>query len=204
MIFISCLSLPCTGAGYIERVDMAPDPASTPVDAAVYFRCRKCRQLLFTDGDVLQHELGEGKRSFQRHKQKKDKQGEVTQRREDDEHTTDQDNVTNVSTLARVQGGDVVSEKKDDGEASGQAVLGGNQDLCMTLPDLPLGRDDLPLPPAPLTAADLSKMREELASIVVRGGQGSLTFAACTSYFIEPVAWMGQGLLGHMEGKVCV
>ena len=50
---------PRAGAGYV-RVDMAPDPASTPMDATVYFRCRKCRQLLFTDSDVLQHELGEG------------------------------------------------------------------------------------------------------------------------------------------------
>lgn len=180
---------------------MAPDPASTPVDAAIYFRCRKCRQLLFTDSDVLQHELGEGKRSFQRLKQKKDKQAEVPHKREEEERVTDQDE----TALARVQEGNLeVVGEKDDGEVLGPAVLGGNQELGMTLPDLPLGRDDLSLPPAPLTPADLSKMREELASIVVHGGQGSSTFAACTSYFIEPVAWMGQALLGHMEGKVCV
>ncbi|CAI8044768.1 hypothetical protein GBAR_LOCUS24801 [Geodia barretti] len=53
---------------------MAPDPAVSPVDAALYFRCRKCRQLLFTDGDVLQHALGEGRESFgHRHRGKSDR-----------------------------------------------------------------------------------------------------------------------------------
>lgn len=181
---------------------MAPDPASTPMDATVYFRCRKCRQLLFTDSDVLQHELGEGKRSFQRHKRKKDKQGEVAQRREEEEQPIDGvAEGNNTST----QEGDlkVIGEKKVDGEVSEEAVLGGNQELSMALPESPLGQDDPSLPPAPLTHAELSKMREELAAMVVQRGQ-PLTFAACSSYFIEPVTWMGQTLLGHMEGKVCV
>lgn len=180
---------------------MAPDPASTPADATVYFRCRKCRQLLFTDSDVLQHELGEGKKSFQRNKRKRDKQ-EVTQRREEEEQPIE--GVT-ASNKTSVQEGDlkIVGEKKDDGEVSEEAVLGGNQEVAMTLPDTPLGQDDQPLPPASLTPAELSKMRKELASMVVQGGQSSLTFAACSSYFIEPVTWMGQALLGHMEGKVC-
>ena len=180
---------------------MAPDPASTPTDATVYFRCRKCRQLLFTDSNVLQHDLGEGKRSFQRYKRKKDKQGEVAQRR-DEEEEQPIDDVTASNQTSIQDDMKIIGEKKD-GEVSEQAVLGGNQELSMALPDSPLGQDDPSLPPAPLTPAELSKMREELASIVVQRGQ-SLTFAACSSYFIEPVTWMGQALLGHMEGKVCV
>ena len=67
------LSLSVSATGRVAVVEMAPDPAVSPVDAALYFRCRKCRQLLFTDGDVLQHTLGEGRESFsRRHRGKKD------------------------------------------------------------------------------------------------------------------------------------
>ena len=68
------LSLCVSASGSVAVVEMAPDPAVSPVDAALYFRCRKCRQLLFTDGDVLQHALGEGRESFgHRHRGKSDR-----------------------------------------------------------------------------------------------------------------------------------
>ena len=96
----------------------------------------------------------------------------------------------------------VIGEKKDDEEVSEEAVLGGNQELSMALPESPLGQDDPSLPPAPLTHAELSKMREELAAMVVQRGQ-PLTFAACSSYFIEPVTWMGQATWAHGGRYVC-
>ena len=219
---------------------MSPDPATTPVDAALYFRCRKCRQLLFTDGDVLQHELGEGRASFQRHKQRKGSQGgsigsttgqgeEMIQQeqkedvfdRQDEVATEDgvrsppvqqdlkskeadkedgecvDDSVAKLSSSLEKQqeSGRVTGSKKTDEETGKQAVLGGNADLHVTLPDSPLGQI---FPPSPLSMVDDSD--------VLTGGRGvkaaPLTLTVCSSYFIDPVAWMGQALLGHMEGKV--
>ena len=222
---------------------MAPDPSTTPVDAALYFRCRKCRKLLFTDSDVLQHELGEGREAFRWQKRKKGGQGGsagVTQSRETvqqmEGHWDGQDEamIEGVDSLPQQQSVGLQNEedggvatslhdaaaspnsgpechkelgelKKRDKDAPELAVLGGNPDLEVALPDPPLGRSDpsqLPAP-SPLTPADLAKMREEVASVLAQGVQGSaLTLAACSSYFIEPVAWMGDMLLGHLEGKV--
>ena len=233
----------CIGVGYVEAVDMAPDPSTTPVDAALYFRCRKCRKLLFTDSDVLQHELGEGREAFRWQKRKKGGQGGsagVTQSRETvqqmEGHRDGQDEamIEGVDSLPQQQSVGLQNEedggvatslhdaaaspnsgpechkelgelKKRDKDAPELAVLGGNPDLEVALPDPPLGRSDpsqLPAP-SPLTPADLAKMREEVASVLAQGVQGSaLTLAACSSYFIEPVAWMGDMLLGHLEGKV--
>lgn len=234
-------------AGFIEAVAMAPDPAATPVDAALYCRCRKCRQLLFTDGDILQHDLGEGRESFQRHKQKKGRRswsagttqhGDPTlqkEQRQDNISGQDQEAVGEgrASSLLRQdikskeagidgQGTEALDAvlddnmtssreshqesdergKKKDEEESDQAVLGGNLDLCAVLPDTPWGQNDPSrLHPAPLTPADISNAREEVIALRAKGAP--LILPACSSYFIEPVAWMGQALLGHMEGKVC-
>lgn len=54
--------------GCLESVNTSPDPAQTALDSTAYFRCRKCRRLLFTGESVLQHELGGGQTAFKWHK----------------------------------------------------------------------------------------------------------------------------------------
>ena len=197
---------------------MAPDPAASPVGATGYFRCRKCRQLLFTDSDVLQHELGEGRASFLRRKQKKGRHNiaQHTEKSVPEEQQTEKE-ISLQSNNSKVgeTGGEGVEEvaitttsatsqereqeygreneaKKEEGEVE-EVVLGGNSDCLIALPDTP-GQ------PSPSQPLDVSTLRQELASMATQGAAN--THTTCTSYFIEPVAWMGQALLGHVEGKV--
>ena len=199
--------------GSVDAVTMAPDPSAAPVDAAVYFRCRKCRKLLFTDGDVLQHELGEGRDSFLRYRQwqatrdgnaqcaedgrEKEQEGIEQDEEADEKRVT----LSQVAVATQEVAGMAIStgslqsqpksekpsgkEKEDEVLSEEPAVLGGNPDchIHVAIPDTPL-----------------SAVRQEVASIVARG---PTHLSTCTSLFIDPVSWMGPALLGNMEGKVC-
>ena len=46
----------------------AAAPAAAPKAFSTTYRCKKCRNLLFTDVDVMEHEVGDGQESFRWHK----------------------------------------------------------------------------------------------------------------------------------------
>ena len=204
------------------------------------------RQLLFTDKNVLQHELGEGREAFGRHRrrggqavksqasqqmgtvqgdQKMEEEGkqgeggvsppaqkesEVEGEREGrggGEGVLPEGLPTSVGQTEDHEGASRLTQAKEKEEevVSEPAVLGGNPELNISLPDPPPERETPPSPlPEPLSPSEVSKVREEVASMVALGRQQVLTLPACSSFFIEPVEWMGSQLLGHMEGKVCV
>lgn len=218
---------------------MAPDPAASPVDAALYFRCRKCRQLLFTDGDVLQHELGEGRGAFAgRHRGKKgssrttqnpsqaalvktvereeprEKEGGHSPAVVEEQEKTEEEEVEPQPEVGGGQGDrdqratreiaglerereTVATWKREDG-VSEDVVLGGN-------PDCPAaGLPGAPWDHTPSLPTETERMRQEVGSLLAQRAAHALSLSpGCTSYFIEPVAWMGESLLGHMDGKVC-
>eukprot|EP00049_Salpingoeca_infusionum_P022434 m.6728 g.6728 ORF g.6728 m.6728 type:complete len:358 (-) comp5185_c0_seq1:213-1286(-) len=52
--------------GRVEPAALAPDPLTSPPEGGADFivKCKKCRRLLFTDMNLLDHEPGEGQLSF--------------------------------------------------------------------------------------------------------------------------------------------
>ena len=196
----------------IEGVRMGPDPAACPVDSAAYFRCRKCRQLLFTDHEVLQHELGEGRSAFSKHRGRKggrgnQRGGQNTTAASRNQSTEAEGEATSVTEGERetqeVDPGKVgmaemlelEREKEKDDE---EVVLGGNSEFPVaSLAGISWGH-------TPSLVSELP-VRGEVGSELTQQKHGSLSVSSpCTSYFIEPVAWMGDSLLGHVEGKVGV
>ena len=201
-------------AGCVEKVEMAPDPATSPTDAAIFFRCRKCRQLLFTDRDVLQHELGEGRGSFHRHRGKRGGRAwqghsgesvvvqsrkqlaleEEGDPREVIEGKGEGEGGQGVETeLVGSEGESVTRGKREGDGVCEEVVLGGNTELPVSLSNSPW--DHTPSPLAEVATAT----RNEVAQLAF---SSPVLSPSCTSYFIEPVAWMGDALLSHVEGKV--
>ena len=54
--------------------------------------------------------------------------------------------------------------------------------------------------PVPVTPTELAELRANLASVVIADSCHSSM--KCSSYFTEPVEWMEELILGHVEGKV--
>ena len=215
---------------------MAPDPASNPVDATLYFRCRKCRQLLFTDAGVLQHQLGEGRGSFARgHRGKREsktqyhssegvlvrtsemeyreKEGEPQAAVELQEKAEEREFESGVEVESQElekresaeiepavcgKDGDTSERGKREEDCwSEEVVLGGNRDCpAAGIPGAP------PWDHTPSLQTEASAMRREVEGLAQQASHSLSLTPDCTSYFIEPVAWMGDTLLGHLEGKV--
>ncbi len=91
------------------------------------------------------------------------------------------------------------------GEAAGDSLQTLEANECSTLPAThtpSLEGQSPPSAPA-LTPADMARVRAQVASVVALGNQSWVRVSsACSSYFIEPVEWMGDLLLGEVEGKV--
>jgi hypothetical protein len=251
---LQCKAREIEATGSVAVVEMAPDPAVCPVDAALYFRCRKCRQLLFTDGDVLQHTLGEGRESFsRRHRGKKDwskyhgegvlvKAGQLEAKEKERELQTAVDQLPEMKKEAVIEeaeekqramvelketvelqlateigsqeeiefaqkaprelgwsdGGTCERTKREEEDGlSEEVVLGGNPDCPAA--GIPWDHTPSLLP----TETEASAMRREVGTLLAQRAAHSFSLSPnCTSYFIEPVAWMGGALLGHLEGKI--
>ncbi len=52
----------------ITPADLAVDPGATPVEDTNKVRCRKCRRILVTNRNMLDHNSGDGQLSFRYHK----------------------------------------------------------------------------------------------------------------------------------------
>ena len=192
---------------------MAPDPASSPVDAVLYFRCRKCRQLLFTDRDVLQHELGEGRASFQRQRRKrescgvgatatgntglyesrnmvaveemKDEMSSLEEVEEGMERLLEPGHVIAVQQeLESTREVAALSKKKEEECVREEGVLGGNPECQLSPPDIPWPGPLTPSSPLSLTPADVSAVRQEVASPGSGAESDSPSLLLCHLYLL--------------------
>jgi hypothetical protein len=92
------------------------------------------------------------------------------------------------------------TKREEEDGLSEEVVLGGNPDCpAAGIPGAPWDHTPSLLP----TETEASAMRREVGTLLAQRAAHSFSLSPnCTSYFIEPVAWMGDALLGHLEGKV--
>ena len=97
-------------------------------------------------------------------------------------------------------GGTCERAKREEDGLSEDVVLGGNPDCpAAGIHGAPWDHTPSLLP----TETEASAMRREVGTLLAQRAAHSFSLSPnCTSYFIEPVAWMGDALLGHLEGKV--
>ena len=88
------------------------------------------------------------------------------------------------------------TKREEEDGLSEEVVLGGNPDCPAA--GIPWDHTPSLLP----TETEASAMRREVGTLLAQRAVHSSLSPSCTSYFIEPVAWMGDALLGHLEGKV--
>ena len=172
---------------------------------------------------MLQHELGQGQTAFKWHKRSRDNASQVVVSAASTEGPT-----TGVSSTVDPQpetdSGPEAQQESREGD-NRERTTSSNQpkSLSTSVDDTTLEAQDAPLvqalssmntadspsssptpdTPPTLTPDELAKVRAQVASVVALGNQPSpLISPACSSYFIEPMEWMGETLLGQVEGKV--
>ena len=169
-------------------------------------------RLLFTEESVLQHELGRGQLAFKWHKRSvptsafastKISESQVEQQtlpNIDGCHTNDVSDSCGESSNNLCSSNDKEKEIptimssslmpcQEDGKAGTDS--GGKVDHVQEQPD-----------PVPVTPTELAELRAHLASVVMADMYSCHSSVRCSSYFIEPVEWMEELILGDVEGKV--
>lgn len=187
------------------------------------------RRLLFTDDSLLQHELGEGQTAFPRYKRSHPASSPPKVVKEEhppssppsgsetgaegggrgepeggevEPETLSSSLATNTdSSITDCAAGEKVISDASSKQTSEHSTSEGVPPASSQGEDSPSSASTSSLPA--LTIADLARVRAQVASVVALGNQSSVS-SACSSYFIEPVEWMGELLLGEVEGKVRV
>ena len=160
----------------------------------------------FTEESVLQHEIGRGQSAFKWHKRSRPPVGGTTQ---PPMHRSKVTEVTDLKLDSAAQSSDPnPNQLEPDWDGVGKLALDPlpppsdnvttNQEV-ETPPTLGTGHTH---PPQGYETTELTRVREEVASVVVMGNQMVVGGASCSSYFIEPVEWMDAVVVGCLEGKV--
>lgn len=158
--------------GHVEAVAMSPDPFLQLSESSSYFRCRKCRRLLFTDNSVLSHPVGEGQEAFGWHKRLKKANPVQVER----------------STAEATEAGNGWTTTVD----SETATM-----ISTTSPDLEPAEENVKthVTTDQTDETDITVLSSKLSSM-------ASPEATCSSYFIEPVEWMEPTIIGCLQGKI--
>ena len=169
-------------------------------------------RLLFTEESVLQHELGRGQLAFKWHKrsvhvptsaftQTKISESQSEQQispNVDGCHTNDVTDVSGKNDNA--SGSSNEKEMEIPTSMSPSSILPQEDEKAGTDRGEKVDHAQEQPDPVSMTPTELAELRAHLASVVMADSCRSAM--KCSSYFIEPVEWMEELILGHVEGKV--
>ena len=164
-------------------------------------------RLLFTEESVLQHELGRGQLAFKWHKrsiptsaftQTKISESQSEQQTAPNIDGSQTNDVIDLNDNACSSSNE--KEKKIPTNVSPSSIPHQEDRKAGTDRGEKVDHVQEQLDPVPVTPTELAELRAHLASVVM--ADSCCSSMKCSSYFIEPVEWMEELILGHVEGKV--
>lgn len=164
-------------------------------------------RLLFTEESVLQHELGRGQLAFKWHKRSLPTSAfsstKISELQFELQSSPDKDgcHTNNVPDSCGENSSCSTDKEKELPTTVSSSLIPHQEDeKAGTDGGGKVDHVQEQLDPVPVTPTELAELRAHLASVVMADSCHSSM--KCSSYFIEPVEWMEELILGHVEGKV--